>query len=181
MQFPRLFGIAAATLIASFVSAHAQARLQVGTLECEGGRNVGFVVGSQTELQCVFHSEGRRADPYVASIHRVGLDLGFTENTGMAWAVYAPTNRIGRGDLAGSFGGVGANASVGVGFGGNLLVGGSQNAYSLQPLSLQGQTGLNVTAGIADLQLRPVDLRTPRHYKHHKRHYRSHRGHRSHR
>ncbi|NVN87918.1 MAG: DUF992 domain-containing protein [Rhodopseudomonas sp.] len=171
MQISRLFGIAAATLIASFASAHAQARLQVGVLECTGGRNVGFVVGSVTELQCVFRSEGRRADPYIATVQRVGLDLGFTENTGLAWAVYAPTKWIGRGDLGGSYGGVGANASVGVGFGGNLLVGGSENSYSLQPLSLQGQTGLNVTAGIANLQLRPADLRGPRrHHRHHRRH-----------
>jgi hypothetical protein len=104
-------------------------------------------------------------------VQRIGLDLGFTQDTGFAWAVYAPTQRIGRGDLAGSYGGVGANASVGVGFGGNLLAGGSANAFSLQPLSLQGQTGLNVTAGIADLQLRPADLRAPRrHVRHHRRH-----------
>jgi hypothetical protein len=177
MKFSGLFGIAAATLIASFASAQAQApaRLQVGVLECSGGRNVGYVVGSTTQLHCVFRSEGRRADPYIATVQRVGLDLGFTEQTGFAWAVYAPTNRIGRGDLSGSYGGVGANASVGVGFGGNLLVGGSANSYSLQPLSLQGQTGLNVTAGIADLQLRPADLRAPRHHQRHHRRHRSHR------
>ena len=59
----------------------------------------------------------------------------------------APTRRVGRGDLAGNYGGVGANASVGVGFGGNFLVGGPENSYALQPISVQGQTGLNVAAG----------------------------------
>jgi hypothetical protein len=172
MRFSRLFGIAATALVASFATANAQQRLQVGVLECAGGQNVGYVVGSTTQLRCVFRSEGRRPEPYVATVQRFGIDLGFTQDTGFAWAVYAPTNRIGRGDLAGSYGGVGANASVGIGFGGNLLAGGSANAYSLQPLSLQGQTGLNVTAGIADLQLRPADLRGPR------RHVRPHRRHR---
>lgn len=170
MRVSGLFGIAAAAFIASMASAHAQARLQVGVLECTGGPNVGFVVGSATELQCVFRSEGRRAEPYIATLSRVGLDLGFTQTSGLAWAVYAPTQRLGRGDLAGSYGGVGANASVGVGFGGNLLVGGSANSYALQPLSLQGQTGLNVTAGIADLQLRPAVVRGTRHHRHHRRH-----------
>ena len=71
----------------------------------------------------------------------------------LSWAVNAPTNRLGRGDLAGNYGGVGANASVGVGGGGNFLVGGPANSYALQPISVQGQTGLNVAAGIADLEL----------------------------
>ena len=70
--------------------------------------------------------------------------------------VNAPSRRLGRGALAGHFGGVGANATVGVGFGANLLVGGSDNSISLQPLSLQGQTGLSVVAGIVDVELRPA-------------------------
>ena len=39
--------------------------------------------------------------------------------------------------------------------GGNVLVGGSNNSIALQPLSLQGQVGLNVAAGLESLELRP--------------------------
>ncbi len=77
------------------------------------------------------------------------------------------TGRPGRGELAGNYGGVGANASVGVGFGGNFLVGGPANAYALQPISVQGQTGLNVAAGIADIQLQPY--RPMRNARYHRR------------
>jgi hypothetical protein len=70
--------------------------------------------------------------------------------------VNAPTGRVGPGNLAGNYGGVGANASVGVGGGGNFLVGGPQNSYALQPISVQGQTGLNVAAGVANIELEPV-------------------------
>ena len=81
----------------------------------------------------------------------------------------APTRRVARGDLAGNYGGVGANASVGVGFGGNFLVGGPENPYALQPISLQGQTGLNVAAGIADIELQPYRPgRGGRYHRHHK-------------
>ena len=86
----------------------------------------------------------------------------------------APTSRIGRGDLAGNYGGVGANASVGVGGGGNFLVGGPQNSYALQPVSVQGQTGLNVAAGVADIELQPVQFARggPRRHTHrHRRHH----------
>jgi hypothetical protein len=150
--------IAIASLVASFASANAlpQPQLRAGILQCQGGQNVGFVVGSTTSLECVFQSEGRRPEPYVATVHRFGLDLGITDQTRLSWAVNAPTGRVGPGNLAGNYGGVGANASVGVGGGGNFLVGGPQNSYALQPISVQGQTGLNVAAGVADIELEPV-------------------------
>jgi hypothetical protein len=165
MQFTKFAGIAAAALMATIAGANAQQSpqaLQVGVLECQGGPNVGYVVGSTTSLNCVFRSNGRRPEPYVANVQRVGVDLGFTQNSGIAWAVYAPTRRLGRGDLAGNYGGVGGNAAFGIGGGGNLLVGGSSNAYSLQPLSLQGQTGINVTAGVLNVELRPAEMRKQR-------------------
>jgi len=119
-------------------------------------------------FECIFQSEGRRPEPYIATVRRYGLDLGFTDQTRLAWAVNAPTGRLDRGGLAGNYGGVGANASVGVGFGGNFLVGGPANAYALQPVSVQGQTGLNVAAGIADIELQPY--RPGRIGYHHRRH-----------
>jgi hypothetical protein len=174
MRFSTIFGIAITTLVASLASANAQQRMPIGVLECEGGQNVGFVVGSVTSLECVFQGEGRRPEAYVATIHRFGLDLGFTQQTRFSWAAYGPTNRIGRSGLTGRYGGVGANASVGVGFGGNFLLGGAANSYVLQPLSVQGQTGLNVAAGVADIELQPVSMRGgPRR---HAQRYRQHRG-----
>ena len=177
MRFTRLIGIAAATLVATIASASAQQGVQVGVLDCQGGQSVGFVVGSATEFQCVFHSNvGAPDEPYIASVHRYGLDIGVTQQTGFAWAVNAPTTQIGPGALSGHFGGVGVNATVGLGVGANLLVGGSANAYSLQPLSVQGQTGLSAVAGIVDVELRPAETgyRGRRHYRghyHHPRHY----------
>jgi Protein of unknown function (DUF992) len=177
MRLSTLFGVAITTLVASFASANAQERIQIGVLECDGGQNVGFVVGSVTSLQCVFQGDGRRPEAYVATIHRFGVDLGFTQQTKFSWAAYGPTDQIGHGGLAGHYGGVGANASVGVGFGGNFLLGGAANAYVLQPVSVQGQTGLNVAAGVADIELEPVAVAVSG--GHHRRHY--HRIHRHHR
>jgi hypothetical protein len=146
----------AAAALAAAVSASAQSRVEAGTLECRGGPTVGLVVGSIAELNCVFRAGSGGGENYRAVIRKVGLDLGFTEQTSIAWAVLAPSKIIGAGDLAGNYGGVQAGASVGVGVGGNLLVGGSNNTFALQPLSIQGQTGLNVAAGIGSLELRYV-------------------------
>ena len=172
MRFSTLC-IAIVALVAPIASANALPPVRAGILQCQGGQNVGFVVGSVTSLECVFQSEGRRPEPYIATVRRYGLDIGFTEQTKFSWAVNAPTGRVGRGDLAGNYGGVGANASVGVGGGGNFLVGGPQNSYALQPISVQGQTGLNVAAGVADIELEPVRfgyhdprVHTRRHHRH---------------
>jgi Protein of unknown function (DUF992) len=106
-------------------------------------------------------------------VHRFGLDIGITDQTRLTWAVNAPTGRLGRGDLAGNYGGVGANASVGIGGGGNFLVGGPANSYALQPISVQGQTGLNVAAGVANIELEPAPFGrggTLRHTHRHRHH-----------
>jgi hypothetical protein len=94
-------------------------------------------------------------DRYIATIRKVGLDLGITEETALAWGVYAPVARLGPGDLAGTYAGAQGSVSLGVGGGGNVLVGGSNNSIALQPLSLQGQVGINVAAGLESLELRP--------------------------
>ena len=153
-----LAGIAAGTLLGSVAAANAQQpiqRVQVGVLECRGGASIGFVVGSVTNLGCVLHVDGRPEDRYIATIRKVGVDLSITQESTLAWGVYAPVAQLGRGDLSGDYAGADGSASVGLGAGGNVLVGGSNNSIALQPLSLQGQVGINVAAGLESLELRP--------------------------
>jgi hypothetical protein len=145
-------------LVALFARANAQQsmqRVQVGVLECRGGSSVGFIVGSVTNLGCVLRVEGMPDDRYVATIRKVGLDLGITQESALAWGVYAPVARLGPGDLSGNYAGAQGSATIGVGLGGNALVGGSANSIALQPLSVQGQVGLSVAAGLESLELRP--------------------------
>ena len=150
-----MLGIAIVSLLVPIAGADASP-LDAGFLECQGGRSIGYIVGSVANLDCVYHSHGRPPEAYIATIRRFGLDLGVTEQTRFAWAVSAPVSRFERGELAGTYGGVGASASVGVGFGGNFLMGGPGNAYALQPISMQGQTGFNLAAGVAGIELKPV-------------------------
>lgn len=153
-----LAGVAATLLVASSGTAKAQQpmqRVQVGILECRGGASVGFIVGSVTNLGCVLRAEGLPEDRYVATIRKVGLDLGITQETALAWGVFAPSVQLGPGALSGNYAGVQGSAAVGVGAGGNVLVGGSNNTIALQPLSLQGQVGVSIAAGLESLELRP--------------------------
>jgi hypothetical protein len=157
-RFPILASVATAALLASLIAAVAQQpmqRVQVGVLECRGGSSIGFIVGSVTNLGCVLRVSGVPDDSYVATIRKIGLDIGITQESALAWAVYAPVARLGPGDLSGNYGGAQGSASIGVGLGGNVLVGGSANSIALQPLSVQGQVGLNLALGVEGLELRP--------------------------
>ena len=156
-RFTLLAGAAIATLTA-IVGANAQQpsqRVQVGVLECRGGASVGFIVGSVTHLGCVLRANGLPEDRYIATIQKVGIDLGITQESALAWGVYAPVGRLGPGALSGNYAGAQGSATLGVGVGGNVLVGGSDNTIALQPLSVQGQVGVNIAAGLESLELRP--------------------------
>jgi len=151
-----MLGIAAAT------PADAHGRVRTGVLQCQGGGQSSFIIGSVTQMNCVFRPDHGRPERYVATIRRFGVDIGGTVENALAWGVFAPTHRIGRGDIAGSYGGVAAGATVGVGGTANVLVGGSNNSFALQPVSLQGSRGAAVVAGIAGMDLVPVKERVRR-------------------
>ncbi len=168
-----LSAIAAAALMATAPTG-AKANIEVGGLTCRSAGGVGYVIGSTLNFQCVFvPSGGGPAHHYLGVVRRIGVDLGVTQNVSLGWVVFAPTGVIHPGDLAGNYGGVGGNASIGVGVGANALVGGSNNTFALQPVSAQAQAGLNVSAGLADLELRPAAVGpgpAPRHSRHRHRH-----------
>ena len=147
--------VAAVTAIAATSFATAQSRLKTGVLECRGGASIGLVIGSSSMLTCVYRGDDRFEDRYVGILRKVGLDIGITNDVSLAWLVFAPTGRVGPGDLLGTYAGVSGSASVGVGLGANALIGGSNNTIAFQPLSGQAQTGLSVAAGIAGMDLRP--------------------------
>ncbi|MGD9614119.1 MAG: DUF992 domain-containing protein [Alphaproteobacteria bacterium] len=135
--------------------AGAQGGVQVGTLTCNASGSVGFVFGSTRELGCTFSSPGR-IEHYTGQISRFGVDIGFTQGGVLVWVVFAPTAQLRPGDLAGTYSGASAGATVGVGVGANVLIGGNNNTISLQPVSFEGTTGLNVAAGIASMTLAPA-------------------------
>jgi Protein of unknown function (DUF992) len=149
--------IMSASLVAVFSPADAQQRqVQVGQLTCSVSASVGLVVGSQKNVNCVFRGQpGEPEESYTGTMTKVGLDVGFTTGGMIVWTVFADTNRQAA-MLAGKYVGATAEASIAAGLGANVLVGGSQRSVALQPLSLQGQTGLNVAAGIGELDLYPA-------------------------
>ena len=126
---------------------------KAGMLTCNVASGFGFIFGSSKAVNCNFAPVSGPPQHYVGSIDKFGVDIGFTSGGVLIWTVLAPTTNPAPGSLAGSFGGVTASATAVVGVGANVLVGGSNNTISLQPLSIEGNTGLNVAAGVAALTL----------------------------
>jgi hypothetical protein len=147
--------IAALAMIAGPVPAQPR-QIKVGTLTCSLSAGVGLIVGSQRNVNCVFRGQpGEPDEAYTGTMTRIGLDIGVTAGGIIIWTVFADTNRY-SGMLAGTYGGATAEVSVAAGLGANVLVGGSHRTVALQPLSLQGQVGLDIAAGVGALELHPL-------------------------
>ncbi|WP_275173375.1 DUF992 domain-containing protein [Bradyrhizobium sp. CSS354] len=134
--------------------AHAQRQpVRVGGLTCETRPRVGLLIGSRQRMNCVFRADAGQLYRYRGRITRLGLDVGVTGAGRLFWRVFAPTSHIGPGALQGTFVGAGGNASLGIGLGANVLIGGSNRTISLQPLSVEGVFGINLALGVAGLRL----------------------------
>lgn len=142
-------------------AAAAQERgIELGVLDCAIGAGTGFVFGSTKDLRCTFTPANDQFLPesYAGTVSKYGLDIGSTEEATMQWLVLAPsTNIYAPGALAGDYVGASAEITAGVGAGANLLVGGSGTNFTLQPVSVQTQSGLNVALGVSQFQLRSAE------------------------
>jgi hypothetical protein len=141
--------------IASAASA-APAGVKVGTLTCNVASGMGFIFGSSKDVRCSYEPTKAMVEHYAGSINKWGVDIGYTNKSKLIWAVFAPASDVRPGALEGEYAGASAQATVGVGLGANVLIGGLDKSIALQPLSVSGQTGLNVAAGIGSISLKHV-------------------------
>ncbi|MEM7067551.1 MAG: DUF992 domain-containing protein [Pseudomonadota bacterium] len=152
--------LACLATIQTVAAATAQESVELGLLECFVDAGSGFIFGSTKDISCVF-TPARSENPednYIGEINKYGLDIGSTEQSYMSWLVIAPSAvGVAPGFLAGNYVGATASATFAVGLGANALVGGSGKSFALQPLSIETQTGLNLAAGIAEIELQPVE------------------------
>jgi Protein of unknown function (DUF992) len=149
----RLSGAVAVAAIALAFGAPARADgVKVGVLTCHESSGWGFIFGSSKGLHCIYH-HGDRSERYNGDVSKFGVDIGYTSGAVIVWDVLAPNAGPERGALAGEYVGVQASAAAGPGVGANALVGGFRRSFTLQPVSIQGEEGLNVAAGIGSMTL----------------------------
>lgn len=155
MKFRTLtIAFVAAVLPALAAPASADAAVKIGTLRCDIAGGLGLIITSSKEMRCFFSSSHGYREWYYGTIRKFGLDLGATSHGVLAWAVFAPTAGPRRGALTGDYVGADASVAVGAGVGANALVGGFDRSFTLQPLSVEVQSGIALAAGVASLSLR---------------------------
>ncbi|WP_282044641.1 DUF992 domain-containing protein [Roseibium album] len=158
LNFARIAAVSAITLFAGgHVLAEEAKSTKLGVLECtiEGG--FGLLLGSSKKATCSFEHADGTTEQYTGELSKLGLDIGVSGESYMTWIVFTPIgNEIGSDALKGKYAGITAGASVGLGVGANALIGGSNEKIALQPLSVEGKTGLNLAVGLSSLQLTPA-------------------------
>jgi Protein of unknown function (DUF992) len=156
MKIRAILSIAAVTAaVAAALPAVAQSNVKIGALRCEVSGGLGLIIASSKEMECRFVAGDGYSEHYYGAIRKFGIDIGATNRGILAWDVFATTAGPRRHALAGDYIGVGASATVGAGIGANALVGGFGRSFTLQPLSIQVQTGLDLAGGVSSLTLRP--------------------------
>lgn len=143
--------LAISTILGSS-GAWAQSQPQIGVLTCNLSSGLGLILTSQKGTACTFDSQKGYSEHYLGVIRRFGLDIGATSGGILTWAVFASGPAV-PGVLAGNYVGATAEATVGAGLGANVLVGGSNQSIALQPLSVNGQIGLNLALGVGNFEL----------------------------
>ncbi len=146
-------GVAALMLGAAPAQA-ANAGVKVGLLTCKVEPGWSYIVGSTKALQCSYAPSRGKPERYMGDIQKVGIDLGYSDGATMVWAVIAPTSDVGKDALDGEYAGASASVAVGVGAGVNVLIGGFDKSITLQPVSVEGGTGVNLAAGVTSISLR---------------------------
>ncbi|MSP93906.1 MAG: DUF992 domain-containing protein [Alphaproteobacteria bacterium] len=145
---------AAVLAISAFAMPAQAAGVKVGVLTYNVESGWGYILGSSKDIRCSYVPNGGSPERYMGDISKVGIDIGYTKGGVIIWNVIAPASDLKPGALEGGYGGVSAQATVGVGLGANVLVGGFDKSIALQPLSIEGNTGLNVAAGIGAVNLK---------------------------
>jgi hypothetical protein len=154
MRLLTITAVGLALALAAATGAVADVRGKIGTLACDVSSGVGFFVVQKQTMQCTFTPEKTGVpEVYSGRIDEFGIALGEQTAGKLVWGVIAATDGVPHGALAGRYAGVGADASLGAGLGANVLVGGTGRAFSLQPLSIEGETGLNIAAGVTTVTL----------------------------
>jgi hypothetical protein len=156
----RIAGVGTAATLAWIAFANAgfaeDAKIKVGTLTCKGNGGVGLIVGSKEKLKCTYEPAGKGpARQFDGTITKIGLDIGIKGPSVIIWTVLGSTTSVPGDALGGTFAGVAADASLGLGAGAQVLVGGNKKSVVLQPLSVKGETGVNIAVGVSGLKLVP--------------------------
>ncbi len=150
-------GIAVAPALAQSESeAATEAGVEIGTLTCDVQDVDNVIVYTEQDFACTFeHAGSDQTEAYTGKITKIGIDLSIKEDFTIVWAVLAPTDDAYEPKaLQGTYAGASADVAAGVGGGAKVLVGGGDNSFTLQPVSVTGVEGAGASIGLETFELK---------------------------
>ena len=150
--------LSTATVLASLLmtsgNALAANSVNLGMLVCDMSKGIGFVLIEKQKMTCEFRPISGDAEAYSGKITDYGIELGEIKKGHLIWGVFAAALLdMQPGALNGEYVGVDADAALGLGVGANALIGGTGKGFILQPVSVEGEVGINIAAGIRTVSL----------------------------
>lgn len=113
--------------------------VELGVLTCQLADVDNLLVYAEESFVCTFEGD-ERMTRYAGNITKIGANLEFKGEQTLRWLVLAPVRYDVPGALEGDYVGASASASIGVGAGAKILIGGSGDQITLQPLSVSTTT-----------------------------------------
>ena len=150
-----LAGATALGIGCSHHNVHDTRAVKIGVLTCESvpGSHFSMLVHSSMDFECVIPHAGIQ-DRYRAQAGvALGVDTHWRKSETLRFSVFATHAGEPAGFLAGRFVGARASATLGVGGGAKVLVGGGERHITLKPIALSTSSGVGVSAGLAHLTL----------------------------
>ena len=120
------------------------------------GTGHNLIIRSSVDIEAVFTDTAGKKEYYIGEMgYKLGLDLGVKSEDQIAYLVFSPSSdyKTGSYALQGKYFGQKASVELVVGAGVQILLGGFQKSFSLQPLALEGAKGYGVSAGLGYLYL----------------------------
>lgn len=152
---PVLFALAITAGLTASSAFAADNGTQIGVLTCKMDGIDNYVVYTKEEFACVYKPNTGEPQTYRGVIKQVGVNLSITKDNTMIWGVFAPVADMASTDaLKGTYVGGTTQVEIGGGVAANVLVGGSGQTISFQPISVNGMTGFGAALDITAFELK---------------------------
>lgn len=158
-QMTKALCVLAMTMWAGLPAMADEAGVKIGklTISSVPGSGKNLIIRSSSDVEAVFEDLNGKEEFYIGEAGiEFGIDLAMKEGEwNQVYLVFSPAEdyRTGSYALQGKYFGTRAGAGVGVGVNAQVLLGGLDKSFSLQPLSVGTGTGTGVEAGLGYLFL----------------------------
>ena len=132
---------------------NAPSRIYIGALTCNVSGSRGYILGSTKSLDCVFLDRNGTTASYTGTIHKYGVDIGYTRAVHSIWRVYSLGSDRRADQLSGRYIGEDSTVAAGTQAGGNWLYGGRDREIGMIAAGVVKDAGYNFATGVAEMDL----------------------------